>query len=131
MDYMLIVFGIVVLALGSFGGYEKARADWQASRADAAETQVTALKRDNKDLTDHFNGLQADVDHFRKLAATAQARAAAAQADADKWFAADQEVIARMAQILKREPSNTHIDGATCARADSILDGLITDSMRD
>lgn len=46
MIYFLGIVGVVMLALGGFGGYEKLRADHAVKRAELAEAKLTLLDRE-------------------------------------------------------------------------------------
>lgn len=122
MIYFIGIVGIVMLALGGFGAWQKHRADAADERADALDAQLELCAASNATLTDKLRGLQSDADAFRSEASRQQAKSAKELAEAAKQRAADEAQVARLAAIINRPPST---DGDACARADRILRGLI------
>lgn len=128
MIYLAGIVGIVVLALGGFGLWQKHRADAADERADALDAQLELCASSNVTLTDKLKGLQADADRFADAAKRAQSRSAHAIAEAAKQQEADAAQISRLAAIVNRPPSH---DEQACARADAVLRGLIDGSVRE
>lgn len=51
---ILVLFAVLMLTLGGFGGYEKLRADREAARADAAEANVKIAAQMTQELTQQW-----------------------------------------------------------------------------
>lgn len=126
----MLIIGNVVTALlfGGYGAWQKLRADTQESRADAAEAQYDLCAVSNGQLTKDLEELRANNKSLLTQGKRRLARADKELEEANKKSTADDAEIARLAAIVNKKPST---DGEVCARADNILRGLVTDSLRE
>lgn len=130
MIYIAGIVGIVILALGGFGAWQKYRADAAVAEAGALEARAVIAEQANAGLTTQLAGLNADANRFRDAATRAQARAAKALKDAKAREEQERSERDAMEALLSHPPS-TEPKEVVCARADDILRGVVRDSLRN